>query len=269
LSLAAVVALFGQTARADEIKFVSVTEFSELEAKMASFETRLDEIALGGDAACQKATQKGDCYDMCCHTPGLTGYAEVVFLSMYDNEDYTTDAEAFKEGYRVAVGYRFAGGLGLTARWTDWKFNSPEDLYKIYFIDLELNDVYKLCGKANVVLAGGVRYGHQVDEGYDESFYGIGPYLGVQLNRAICCNTSLYMMGRQSLLYGAEVQDDEPGTTSITEIQLGAEFRRCMGGTQYFFTRVGCEGQYWHAISEDDNQDWSLVGFMCAVGVDR
>jgi hypothetical protein len=68
------------------------------------------------------------------------------------------------------------------------------------------------------------------------------------------------------MFYGKDVDGDDFQTFTITEVQVGAEYR-CDLGSCCLFVRGGVEAQFWAGVSDDDTENFGLIGGFVGVGV--
>jgi hypothetical protein len=179
--------------------------------------------------------------------------------------------------------------------------------------DLEVTQAAKVWGW-DLLLAGGLRYAH-ISQSYvhvelptvgdtlvdaissGHNFKGIGPTVAAELRRDLGIGLTLYGAARASILFGTgeqnstQVVNNTPDTfvsTSrddvmpITELEIGAEFSREMGGSR-LFVQAALVSQVWYGAGNaannemipllvdpevsDNSSNLGLFGFRIAVGV--
>lgn len=258
------------TVRAEDLQFVSTTTFADMQRRLAEVESQLASYESMGGAE-QHGKGKGDgFYCGTCVTPGITLDAELLFLRPFGSDDGTFDnGNQYNPGVRLAGGFVRGDGLGVRARWFSYGSNAidPDGDFDAYYADLELTDKFGLgCWEATV--SGGVRYAEFTQPVDQAGMFGLGPQIGIELARPVTSNLYLFTAARTSMLFGTEQFDQQDDAFSISEIQLGVEFRRDLGGAQ-FFVRSALEGQYWSAVANDNEEDLGLVGGVFAVGITR
>jgi hypothetical protein len=249
----------------EEMQFVSVTEFASMSTQMEQFETRLASLEKAGYSA-------DDGCKSCGPTPGLTADFELLFLRGYntdDDEDSDSDTTKFKEAARISLGWTTASGLGIRARWFDYDLNTTDEDFSVQTLDLELHDYFALGRRWAAEVAGGVRYAEikETEEGNSLN-PGVGPMASVRLNRCLTDNSSLYILGRESLLFGASGENDD-AATFVTELQMGYEYRRPILCSSVLVVRAGVESQWWSGMWFEDAETFGLIGAMGSVGIVR
>ena len=231
--------------------------FADMEARLASMEN------FAGDEV--------DCNDYC----GFSFSAELLILRPFQS-DQGSASTGTQAAPRIALGYTRSDGLGIRLRWFEYSDVYPEpggDLAEIDFtyLDFEITDRFDLS-QWDGILSAGIRVA-EFDEVHDldveANFDGAGLLLGVEMNRQITCNWSLFLLGRESLVYGSEYDDDGYMLMSITELQLGAEYRWPWRGTADGFIRIAGECQYLSGLSDDDVEDFGVAGVTLALGFTR
>ena len=255
--------------RAEDLQFVSTTTFADMQRRLAEVESQLASYEAMGDHE-QHGKGGKDGYCGTCITPGITLDAELLFLRPFGSDGGTFDnGNQYNPGVRLAGGFVRGDGLGLRARWFSYGSNAidPDGDFDAYYADLELTDKFGLgCWEATV--SGGLRYAEFTQPVSQDGMFGLGPQIGIELTRQVRSNLYLFTSARTSMLFGQEQFDNEDDTFSISEMQLGVEFRRDLGGAA-FFVRTAVEGQYWSAVANDDEEDLGLIGGVFAVGITR
>lgn len=226
--------------------------------------------------------QPACCQPDCCggHALGWSFGAEAVYLRPHESEDDVS-------GHDYEIGYRIWGavesdGLGLRVRYFDWDESSPgsgnNDTYEITVVDIEVTMGMELGCGFNLTGSAGVRYAEYSDivdfgegsrdiDGIDESY---GLVIGLELSRCLCGNTAAYASFRHAFMFGDEADEsstnDKYQTYTITELQLGVEFR-CECGFGDIFVRGGAEAQFWAGVNDDDSENFGLFGGFFGVGI--
>ena len=269
------VAVFGlPTVTAQEAQFASLQErLDEVEAQLARYRNGASFEASYGDEVD---------YDSACSTPGLLFGAEIAFLKPHHSEGQTQGYD-YEATPRIWIGWQTESGLGLRARWFEFDgvSTNPASFYQdlnMMLLDLEVTDTFTLGSKWSGVLSGGFRYAEYREERSAQTFNemdgAMGLVAGVELYRPITCNVSLFGMGRTSFLYADSislngVKGNDDYTFAVSELQLGAEYRRVLSGTTYLFARAAAEAQFWTGVSGDRSQDVGLLGGAFALGLAR
>ncbi len=272
LLMAAVLGL--PTVNATEAQFASLSErLAEVEAELARYRS--------GDS-CEVPCEED--YTE-CRTPGLVAGFELALLRARQSEGDALDYDA-EATPRIWLGWQGSGGMGFRVRWFEFDAtsNNPAisniDDLNMMTLDLELTDTFTLGSKWEGLFSGGFRFAQYREQyglggggiDYDESY---GLVLGVELYRQVTCNWYVFgiargsvMMTDDSILVGTPSTFAD-GTFFITELQLGAEYRRVLSGTTYLFGRAAVETDYWSGVSQGDTEDISLMGVAFSVGLAR
>ena len=179
------------TAQAQDIKFVSLTDFASLQNRIDELEGRLASYDNLGDGAqkyddvcgsCQKG--KGNCG---CGPSWYAGY-EMTVLQTYINDQVSGPGydDAYGVGHRFIVGRDGGAGMGLRARY--WMFNHGKDglgalageaiRFDVDVLDIEATLNEQMCNW-DVMVSGGIRYGRfefmDVNSGAVGTYEGLGP----------------------------------------------------------------------------------------------
>src|SRR5205814_222435 len=186
-----------------------------------------------------------------------------------------------------------AGGIGVRARY--WNFDHgisgpsiipgrTETLaYNTYAVDLELTSRVGIASQWDILVSGGARYVEFEEKSqstitatgalghlHQFDFAGLGPTVSIYASRPLFWNFGLFANLRYSVLMGNEdeistryANDHElANIRTITELQLGAEWRRSFAGRGQFFIRASYEVQYWASFSGEEFYDGGdSVGF--------
>ncbi len=206
----------------------------------------------------------GSCAD-CCRQ-GFFGGGELVWLKVFDSEDGSADFN-YRTGFRGWGGWQRDDGLGLRVTGFDYfqRATRTRNVVDTNYLDLEVIDSFNICNW-NLMLGGGIRYlDYRDTAAFADRFSGVGPVVSGQVTRAVNCNLSLVVLGRQSLLYGNGTAAQSV-TAAVTEIQLGAQYNRELQVGGMGFVRIGWEGQYYGGIDDDDSENVSLVGGVLSAG---
>lgn len=172
----------------------------------------------------------------------------------------------------------------------------------MYVFDAEAGRKLSFCG-ADVLAGSGVRYANfnqtylaQIDDligpvaasGVDQSVWGVGPTVFVELLRPVTCNLSLVLNARASFLFGEfryaafdvdaiggfadAARFDGDTTLRIYEMQTGVQYEREMSNGAAVFVRATWEAQMWEGVARDSAVsagDMGLAGGALAIGLDR
>ncbi len=267
-------------ARAQSTSYVSATKFASLQDRLDQVEAELARFrnADGGVSSC---CDDGGCDAWPCYTPGLVFGAELTFLRPFQSEGQMAGFD-YTAAPRLWIGWQNSNGLGVRFRWFEYD-GSGADASSQYTdvgmetMDLEVTDTFTLGKKWNGLLSAGVRYA-EYDErsaggGILETDGALGLVVGAELYRALTCNLYLFGIGRTAFMYTDKTNDlgspNPDSTFSISELQVGVEYRRYLSGTTRLFARAAVEGQYWAGVSDGDTEDTSLIGGVFAIGLAR
>jgi hypothetical protein len=260
-------------------------------ADLATLQKRLDDLEkqVASGPQCGQACCDSMCCDP-CHCPGVVFGTEMSMLRFHDNIGLADRYNDLEAAPRIWAGWTTAGGLGARIRWFDYQdTSSASDIERVrlYTVDMEITDSFQLGSKWSGLLSGGVRYAEENDLVHfaiDEPLLrnvnsGTGPLLGVELYRQVTDRFSLFVLGRESLLFGNTSISEGPAAErvqntlfAISEIQLGGEWRKALNGTAYLFARTAVEAQWWGGpaiLVEFGSRDIGLVGGTMAVGICR
>ena len=275
ITLASMV-LLGGTIHAEQLQFASAHRMTAVESKLVELEAQLAAYQSGA-----YETANTDIYAPCCApTSCLSLTAELLFLRPFQS-DSGMGTTSYYMAPRLTAGWTSPGGIGLRARWFEYDISAfsgflVPDQFRLSYFDLELTDTFQLGCKWNGILSGGVRFAEyiELEPLNDVDFDGTGLLLGVELMRPVTSNIALFFNGRESLVFGkdhanaAAPLDDLYVLLAITEMQLGIEWRReCLRGEA--FVRGAAEAQHWSGISDDDTEDFGVIGGTLMVGFNR
>lgn len=285
---------------AEDVEFVSVTEFAALAERLEEVESRVTAVEHDG-ANCG---QIADCEP--CHCPGFTATAELLFLKLHDNRFYGPSAAAF-DSYelapRLSLGWTTASGLGIRARWFEYDVDTRwvqgdqwpyiyTDGWDIQTLDFEVTDTFQLGSKWTGLISGGLRYAeckefYGMVAWYPYRFDGcrgftssLGPVAGLEMQRRLTEHLSLFGLVRGSLLFddwtshridrdtdsGAVLYEENYVRKSqmfgVTEVQLGGQWQRPLNRGASLFVRAAAEGQFWISCvdSSGDERGESSLG---------
>ena len=228
------------------------------------------------------ASHCGDGADCCDLGSGCgSTYADVqlVYLSTHGTEDYFARDIDDEAGYRLVLGYEGCSGLGVRFRWFDFDSTtatgSGEEDYldglDLEYYDFEVTDTICICNW-NGIISGGFRHveydAYSDDNDGDRvAFNGDGVTLGIQLDRYINCDLSLFAWLQHSMLYGDDEEDDLNTVMGWTEVQLGVQYAPCSCCGYNPFVRAGVEAQRHEGMFERDTSDTGLIGWFVTGGV--
>jgi len=210
----------------------------------------------------------------CCDQSMIYAGAEIVALKVFESEGQFGNND-YQPGVRFWGGVQRCDGLGARIRIFDYYQTIGTDTIDINNIDLEITDTFQTCNWCGVI-SGGLRYSEVITQGQPTpggpftpglgvASFGVGPTVGLQLNRHLRNDLSIFAALQQSLLYG-----NDPGSVttatcfSISEIQLGVQANR-----GNLFVRTGIEAQQYYAVADSDSETLGLFGFFATVGVMR
>lgn len=250
----------------------------QLEARLASFaEGEAAPSAGWNNGSCNGESCNGEGCDNCCSgSRGVTWDVELLFLRLYDDTSFVLDN--YQAAYRISAGWQGCEDLGFRIRYFDFENEelAADTRFDTFSLDLEATSKFCVCNWRGV-FSFGARYAELFvldDDSIDQDvFFSIGPVVGIELRRDIRCDTNLFILARESLQFGKDFNDGgrpdgDPTGWAITELQIGAEWRRerCCGGT--FFARAAWEGQYFHEDNVDE-ETHGLMGGAFAIGLSR
>ena len=204
-----------------------------------------------------------------CPCPGITGGAEIVWMRYQDSYP-DSNSNAFQTGSRYTLGYMFAGGRELRVRYFELEVEGDTDpFWRFETLDIEYAGRFQLGRNWRGDLSIGVRdasYREGGDNYYEDT---IGPVLGLHLETNLLWeHLNLFTNARCSHQFGMEVEDDELGSFSIAELQVGLELNRPMMGGEGF-VRGAFETQQWLGVDDGSSEDGGLIGFGVGLGFTR
>lgn len=211
------------------------------------------------------------CCEVCCTSGGSTyGEFQYVRLNSYDTDGSFEDFVSNDDGYRLVLGYENCDGLGLRVRYFDFdsvQQDGGNDYgLDLYYIDLEVTQSFCL-GCLNGVVSAGYRHGEH-ELWYDDDLYsnieGDGVTMGLELQRDITCNLSLYGWTQYSIMVGDDDAQFDNYIFNWTEVQLGAHYSTCVGGYNAF-ARGGVEAQFHDGVA--GGFESGLFGWFLSAGV--
>ena len=286
IAIALTAFLLTVTVHANEVQFESTKTFASMVRRLPELEGHSASYEMGGsmanymdaDRCCGVNASCG--FNPCtsCGCAGIVAGAEVAWMRA-GQSDGGTDDHDYEAATRVWLGYQGCNGLGLRTRWFQYDSRSPTASFltdlDITTYDFEVTDSFQLGCNWNGIIAGGVRLAE-----YREGFFndpsnffrfpsGVGPVLGIEMSRCVTSRFSLFGLVRESILLDDEYSGIADGVGyNITELQIGAEFRRQIR-CGYFFARGAFESQYWSGVSDIDNESITLYGGTLAIGLAR
>jgi hypothetical protein len=256
--------------QAQEMQFVSVTAFNEVQNRLDDLEFRLASMGDNGKNG-NGCDSKTDCCDpvtsCCCTTRGFTGMAELLALRAFESEG-AAETTSYNVAYRLTAGWTGDRGLGVRVRWFDYSTDTNIEDFNLYGVDAEVTGNFKLGCNWNGLLALGARHS-KFEEVGDVKFYGWGPSVAAELRRNLRNNIDLFGSARYAILIGENQQDNYDGCMSYGELQVGAEWHRHLCGTTTLFVRGALEAQLWSGQANDDTQDLALFGGNFGIGIAR
>jgi len=212
--------------------------------------------------------------DGCCDAwlnpcTGITAMGEVVWLRYQDSEP-DSNTNDFQTGSRFTLGYMGQGGRELRVRYFEAEIVGGTDpFWSFQTFDIEYARRFRLGDSWRGDLALGVRDAGFHEGGgneYDDTF---GPLIGMHLETDVLNGfLTLYGNARYSHQFGHDEDNDELGSFSITELQIGVQAdRRTQFGTA--FVRTFLEAQQWAGVDDNDSEDGGLIGGGIALGLTR
>ena len=264
------------------------------EATPVSYDTATATIGDGGaSCGCNDKDCDGGCGDRCgfptggccadCCRRGWIGGGEVLFLKPFESEGASGGDFNYRSAFRGWIGAQRADGLGVRLTGFDYfqRSGTPaaagrRNVLDLNYLDAEVIDSFNICNW-NILVGGGIRYLSFSDDFTTSTttgskFNGLGPVISAQITRAVNENWSLYIIGRESLVFGnsrfsggATTRDT---TAMISELQAGLQYNRVLSRGGIGFARAGWEAQYYSGIG-GDSQDVSLVGGVLSIGLMR
>ena len=268
----ALVSLAATAAFAQNAQLVSHMQFAELQqdvdGELAELKARLVSLEKGDMGALQKGADCCCCDCWCNPCCGWVGSAELVFLRPHDSYSDSATSGEFQSASRWMVGSMDGCGRTWRARYYEFRHDDFDDdaLHQL-IVDAEYAARFELGCNWRGELAAGLRYAEYEDNDMDYRKT-IGPVISAEVRNQLWCDVDIFALYRRSQQFGTEESDDERGTFGITELQVGAEVVRCIGGNDMFL-RGFIEAQEWAGIEDNSSEDLGLIGFGVAVGLAR
>jgi hypothetical protein len=265
------------TVSAQETQYLSNSSLLDRQESVAAQLASTGASAVGGCDACDSAcgTSCG-----CCCGGSWTANAELLFLRFHEADGVDNDESNGVDEYdfntcpRLTVGYTTCDGLSTRIRYFEHDHSAtidgdPRFSVDTYNVDFELAQKFQIGCVSSVEFNGGIRYNgyeHQEeDDVIDESFNGIGIFLGLEGTRGLGC-ANVYGRARHAILMG---DSDDPADDHFRgdvvlgqlELGIGVEVERCFCGGSVLALRAGVEMQQWFGY-EDDEEDVGFGGFL-------
>lgn len=260
----------GTAASAADVEFATTAELSAWKRRVEELEHRL--TAYEEQGVTDETWIEPSTCDWSCRTPGLTVDAELLFLRAYNSDaDFDSDADSarFQESVRLTLGWTGESGWGVRGRWFDYDLTTSDSSFQLQVADVEATCRLDLGPDWYGLVAAGGRYAEWEEGGEDNRLDGaLGPVLGLEIGRYVTDNLSLYARGRQAMVFGQDVFDNNMAAWA-TELQMGADLRYWLNGSTSAFVRAAWEGQFWTGMATEDSETFGLTGFVLAIGLDR
>jgi len=273
-----------------------------------------------GCNACDGGCDLGVCDACCfndCHTWGLVAEGELMFFRYHRADGVRVGSTVpgdqaefdFNASARLSLGLVNQDGFGIRVRWWEYdhtasSFGNDNETIGVdtWTIDLEMIDTVCLDCFWTAEISPGIRVNDFREEmielgGIDtrfNDFDGFGGLLGIELRRAISCNSTIFARARGAILMDDKRignQDaalfDSPNppvelldvTVGMTELAIGYEYVWCMDNGAVVYARATAEWQNWFNYSSNfdnvniENQfvghsDVGFGGFGFALGID-
>jgi hypothetical protein len=203
---------------------------------------------------------------------GVYVMPELLLLRPFNSDgddDSDTDTKEYRSAMRLTVGYTADSGLGARVRWLDYDVNAVDDDFQTQTVDTELFSNVELGCRWLATFSGGIRYAEMTETEGDGSLEnGYGVIVGMEVQYLWSDRISLYSIARHSVLFGDDDEDDDLAV-SATELQIGAQYNRCLNNGALAFARAGIEGQHWDGWADEDSETFGLFGGVFAVGYQR
>lgn len=142
------------------------------------------------------------------------------------------------------------------------------DYLQLEYLDLEYAGRFTLGCNWRGEIGAGLRWAQFDQQDANDYNDTIGLLIGGQLRGPCFFGLESYGIARHSIQVGTEDDDDYYGTFTITELQLGLEYQRCMCGG-IGFARGFLEAQSWQGPEDAAGEDVGLFGFGFALGMTR
>ncbi len=283
------VVLGASLANAADVNFSNEEQrFRELEKRINSLETAkfdaisytdssrhgANHVANHSGASCgaspSAACRSGSCW---LHPrPTAQFDAELVLLTASNSEAQVSHSQNnVKAGFRLAYTRVNERGNIFRVRYFNFGINTEANAsrYDLEMVDTEIGRRFTLGGGLHGEFTAGVRYASYNERNelmYNSTF---GPLVGVQLRGQKFLRGTSFVNLRHSLQFGDGFDFQNaatPGTFSITEVQLGLEWRRpCRMGM--LVVRTALEAQYWGGVQDNDSEDLGLIGSATSIGL--
>jgi len=197
---------------------------------------------------------------------GITLGLEVLALRPY-NADDDYGSTGYDAGFRGSLGYQFNDGLFVKGTYFGYKTEVDREDLKTQYADFVIGQNFKPIEKLSISPFIGARWASFQEWDKYVDFDGWGIVVGFDATRALGNDFSLYVNAKQSIVFGSTSTTKNDGdkykntTASISEIGAGLQYDFCLGGVAGN-VRGGVEGQYWAGVSDLNNEDTSLFGFV-------
>jgi hypothetical protein len=219
----------------------------------------------GCDSGCSSCGGCNDCW--CNPSCGWTFTSELLFLRAHDSEA-NDSGHVFDTASRNTIGCVNSCGHEWRARYFEYSTDLRDsDYVELEYIDVEWASRFTLGCNWRGEFGLGVRWAQYDEEGDLQYSDTLGPEIGALLIGPCCRGWDPYFSIRNSWQFGSPFDEDR-GTFSVTEVQLGLQYTTCVcGGTGFLRTMI--EADKWEGVFEDDSQDLGLIGYGVAIGVMR
>jgi hypothetical protein len=200
-------------------------------------------------------------------------------LAMRPQQSESTGSqEEYDLATRSTIGYTNGCGQTIRARYFEYgadKLDYWDGQLRMDVIDLEYAADFCLGRNWSGELGGGIRWARYDEEEYIRYDDSLGPEIGFELRSCPIYCTSFFLGVRQSFQFGRPLsyefhhfEREDLASFSITEMQLGLEWRRCLCGST-LYVRTTAEAQNWSGVSRFNSEDQRLIGFGLTVGLAR
>jgi hypothetical protein len=272
-AMAVTLGIASTSLRADEIQFATTSELASYNRRLHAIEDRLSSVELDDDDMLDSPAMIDDsCCEWTCAGPGIMALAEVLFLRPYNSDadfDSDSDTTRFKESVRLTLGWTSASGIGVRGRWFEYDINTQDSNFLLQVADAEVTSRIDLGPEWYAMVSGGGRYVEWSESGEANNLkQSLGPMLGLEVGRYLSDNVSLYARGRQALVFGRDLVDNDMAVFA-TELQLGADIHYALNDRTAVFGRVAWEGQFWTGMATEDSETFGLTGLVFALGMTR
>ncbi len=197
--------------------------------------------------------------------------AELLLFAVNNSEsDANATQNDFNAGLRLTYSRVNEQGRIFRVRYFNFgtTLEGGVNRFEMEKVDTEVGRRFTLGGGLQGEFTAGIRFAafeERTDLDYDATF---GPLLGVQLRGRKFLRGTSFAGLRHSWQFGdaSNGATDVPGTFSISEVQLGLEWRRPVRmGT--LVLRTALEAQYWSGVQDDDTEDIGLYGSATSFGL--